>query len=147
MNSNVKQDSSSTLEGSVLILTCENEISSSMNMNITNEGILSVTCHSSGNWIPNPAQFTCSPSGSYHKFEFLLPASITMFKFTHSCIIILIPGSTIVSWARSSYAHAGESHSKRSRAKNIATPTTRHERDHGDKPPETKILQKFFVAT
>ena len=44
----------STLEGSILILTCENDIS-------TDELTLSVTCHSNGSWIPNPAQFTCSP--------------------------------------------------------------------------------------
>ena len=139
MNSNVKQNSSSTLEGSVLILTCKNEISSIMN--VTNEEILSATCHSSGNWIPDPAQFTCSPSGSCHKFKFLLPVSITIFKLTHSCIslvqpdsytslplsrgkslaardyiciivLIRIPSSTIVSWARSLYAHPGKSHSK-----------------------------------
>ena len=24
--------------------------------------IITVMCHSSGNWIPDPAQFTCSPS-------------------------------------------------------------------------------------
>ena len=62
MNSNVKQDFSSTLEGSVLTLTCENEISSIMHMNTTDEHIITVTCHSSGNWIPDPIQFTCSPS-------------------------------------------------------------------------------------
>ena len=76
MNSNVKQNSSSTLEGSVLILTCKNEISSIMN--VTNEEILSATCHSSGNWNPDPAQFTCSPSGSYHKFKFF---KITSFNY------------------------------------------------------------------
>ena len=75
MNSNVKQNSSSTLEGSVLILTCENEISSIMNMNVTNEEILSVTCHSSGNWIPDPAQFTCSGS------EILIHSNIKVTKY------------------------------------------------------------------
>ena len=55
---NVMLNYSSTLEGSVLILICENEPIS--NMNITDEQTLSVTCHSNGNWIPNPAQFTCS---------------------------------------------------------------------------------------
>ena len=63
MNSNVKHNFSSTLEGSVLTLTCENEIASIMhNMNTTDEQIINVTCHSSGNWIPDPTQFTCSPS-------------------------------------------------------------------------------------
>ena len=54
---NVRLNYSSTLEGSVLILSCENETS---NMNTTDEQVLKVTCHSSGHWIPDPAQFTCS---------------------------------------------------------------------------------------
>jgi hypothetical protein len=55
VNRNVTLFYNSTLEGSrsVLILTCENPRS-------TDEQILSVTCHSGGNWIPDPAQFTCS---------------------------------------------------------------------------------------
>ena len=48
-----------TLEGSFLILTCENEISN-MDTGTTDEQILSVTCHSNGNWIPNPNELTCS---------------------------------------------------------------------------------------
>ena len=44
----------STLEGYILILTCENDIA-------TDELTLTVTCHSNGSWIPDPAQFTCSP--------------------------------------------------------------------------------------
>jgi hypothetical protein len=52
---NVTLNYSSTLEGSVLTLTCENDTS-----RFTEEQILSVTCHSSGNWIPDPTQFTCS---------------------------------------------------------------------------------------
>jgi hypothetical protein len=70
VNSNVKQNYNSTLEGSVLMLTCENEIGiSNMHINMTDEQTLSVTCHSSGNWIPCPDQFTCSlfttvPSGT-----------------------------------------------------------------------------------
>ena len=59
--SSAKLNYSSTLEGSVLILTCENDTS-------TNEQTLSVTCHSDRSWIPNPADFACSsfttaPSG------------------------------------------------------------------------------------
>ena len=47
---------SSTLEGAILTLTCENDI------NITaDKPVLNVTCHINGSWIPNPAQFTCSP--------------------------------------------------------------------------------------
>jgi hypothetical protein len=55
VNRNVTLFYNSTLEGSrsVLILTCEN-------LRSTDEQILSVTCHSSGYWIPDPAQFTCS---------------------------------------------------------------------------------------
>ena len=57
MNRNVKLNYSSTLDGSVLILTCENEMS---NINTTDEQIFIMTCHSNGNWIPDPADFTCS---------------------------------------------------------------------------------------
>ena len=59
---NLKLNYNSTLEGSVLTLTCENEIS----LNSTNETILSVTCHSNGSWIPNPADFiqSCSLFGT-----------------------------------------------------------------------------------
>ena len=61
VNNNVKQNYNSTLEGSVLTLTCENEINISSNViNSTGEQILNVTCHSDGNWIPDPAQFACS---------------------------------------------------------------------------------------
>ena len=62
--SNAKLNYSSTLEGSILILTCENDTS-------TDELTLSVTCHSNGSWIPDPLDFICSeslttiPSGSY----------------------------------------------------------------------------------
>jgi hypothetical protein len=58
---NVTPNYSSTLEGSVLTLikSCENDT----------EQIFYVTCQSSGNWIPDPIQFTCSkfttvPSGT-----------------------------------------------------------------------------------
>ena len=56
---NVMLDYSSTLEGSILTLTCENDTCTSADREILR---LSVTCHSSGNWIPDPTQFTCSPS-------------------------------------------------------------------------------------
>ena len=57
MDRNVTLNYTSTLEGSILTLSqiCENDISS--NRQIFR---LSVTCHSSGNWIPDPTQFTCS---------------------------------------------------------------------------------------
>ena len=57
MDRNVKLTycNSSALDGSVLILTCVNETSTT-----TDEKVLNVTCHSNGNWIPNPAEFTCS---------------------------------------------------------------------------------------
>ena len=56
---NVKLNYSSTLEDSVLTLTCENEIS-------LNETTLNVTCGSNGSWIPDPADFiqSCSPTTS-----------------------------------------------------------------------------------
>ena len=55
--SNAKLNYTSTLEGSILTLICENDTS-------TDGDILrlSVICHSSGSWIPDPAQFTCSSS-------------------------------------------------------------------------------------
>ena len=43
------------------MLTCENDMSN-IQFNTTDEEFLYVTCHSSGNWIPDPTQFTCSPS-------------------------------------------------------------------------------------
>jgi hypothetical protein len=62
---NVTLNYTSTLEGSVLTLTCENDTCRSIN-----EQTINVTCHSSGNWIPDPTQFTCSsfitiPPGTY----------------------------------------------------------------------------------
>ena len=63
MDRNIKLNYSSTLEGSVLTLTCENEI---LSMNTTGPGeeILSVTCHSNRSWIPSQADFikkSCLP--------------------------------------------------------------------------------------
>ena len=59
VNRNLKLNLISTLEGSLLTLTCENEIS----LNSANETSLNVTCDSNGSWIPNPADFiqSCSP--------------------------------------------------------------------------------------
>ena len=54
MDRNLKLNYSSTLEGSVLTLTCENE---KFNLKNATEEILNVTCDSDGNWIPNPADF------------------------------------------------------------------------------------------
>ena len=56
VDKNINLNYSSTLEDSVLILTCENEM---FNMNIigSDAEVLNVTCHSNGNWIPNPADF------------------------------------------------------------------------------------------
>ena len=53
VNRNVKLNYNSTLDDSVLTLTCENDTS-------TDEQILLVMCHSNGGWIPDPAQFTCA---------------------------------------------------------------------------------------
>ena len=70
MNRYVKLNYTSTLDGSVLTLTCENEMS---NINTTDEQILKVTCHGNGSWIPDPAKFikSCSsfttvPPGIVH---------------------------------------------------------------------------------
>ena len=72
VNKNIKLNYNSTLEGSRLTLTCENDnniiITSNINASTT---ILNVTCHSDGNWVPNPANFiescltitTAPPSG------------------------------------------------------------------------------------
>ena len=77
MNRNVKLNYSSTLDGSVLILTCENEMS---NVNTTDEQILSVTCHSNASWIPNPAEFTCL------SFTTILPGIV---KLNYEFILML----------------------------------------------------------
>ena len=58
MNRNLKLNLISTLEGSLLTLTCENEVS----LNSTTEMTLSVTCDSNGRWIPDPADFIQSCS-------------------------------------------------------------------------------------
>ena len=50
---NVALNYNSTLEGFVLTLIC------SENDAIADE-VLNATCNSSGKWIPDPAQFTCS---------------------------------------------------------------------------------------
>ena len=49
VNRNLKLSLISTLEGSLLTLTCEIE----MSLNSTTETTLSVTCHSNGSWIPD----------------------------------------------------------------------------------------------
>ena len=76
MNGNVNLNYSSTLEGSILILTCENEISN-MHMNTTDEQVLHATCHSNGNWIPDPAEFTCL------SFTTVPPAAGTIFQIIY----------------------------------------------------------------
>ena len=57
MDRNVTLNYNSTLEGSVLALTCEFQNDTSINEQM-------IICHSSGNWIPDPThdQFICSPS-------------------------------------------------------------------------------------
>ena len=62
MDGNIKLDYSSTLEDSVLTLTCENEMSN-MNTTESDAKILNVTCDSNGRWIPDPTDFipSCSP--------------------------------------------------------------------------------------
>ena len=86
MDISIKLNFNSTLEGSVLTLTCENEISN-FTMNATEE-ILSVTCDSNGSWIPNPADFiqSCSPfstTGTDNNICWLLPIAtkVILSKF------------------------------------------------------------------
>ena len=57
MDRNVTLNYISTLEDFILTLTCKDDTSADGQILR-----LSVTCHSSGNWIPDPTQFTCSPS-------------------------------------------------------------------------------------
>ena len=83
MNRNVKLNYTSTLDGSVLILTCENEMS---NMSTTDEQILSVTCHSNGSWTPDPAEFieSCSP------FTTVPPGTNFLLSSDNNTIILIL---------------------------------------------------------
>ena len=67
MNRYVKLNFNSTLEGSVLILTCENEkLMSNAKLNATDEQVLKVTCHSNTtSWNPDPTDFIESCSSLY----------------------------------------------------------------------------------
>ena len=73
MNSIVRLNYTSTLDGSVLILTCKNEMS---NINSTDKLILNVTCNSNGNWIPNPTGFIKSCSS----FTTIIPPGIVNYE-------------------------------------------------------------------
>ena len=65
LNSNINLHFSSTLAGSVLILTCQNDT-----VTDHDEQILIATCHRNGSWIPNPAQYKCAPlPGIVHLFN------------------------------------------------------------------------------
>ena len=60
MNRNIKLNFTPTLEGAILILTCDNYL----NVNATDKQILIVTCHSNTtSWNPDPADFidSCLP--------------------------------------------------------------------------------------
>ena len=87
VDGNVTLNYNSTLEGSrsVLVLTCEN-------MN-DNEQIIIVTCQSSGNWIPDPTQFTCSSSITVH----VPPAAGTGLEIILGSVLgVLIIGATVI---------------------------------------------------
>ena len=59
VNSNMKLNFSSILEGAVLILTCKNK-NLRLYTNATDEKILKVTCHMCRNttsWNPNPVDY------------------------------------------------------------------------------------------
>ena len=65
VNRYVKLNFSFTLEGSVLILTCENEKLMSTT-NATDEQVLKVTCYSNTiSWTPDPTDFIESCSSLY----------------------------------------------------------------------------------
>ena len=91
---NIKLDCSSTLEGSVLTLTCENE----MSLNSTNKTTLNVTCDSNGSWIPNPADFiqscspfstTVSPTTGTNYFSIIIKDILYTFKISFIvCLLI-----------------------------------------------------------
>ena len=87
MSSNFELNYTSTLEGAVLTFTCKNEMS---NINITNETVFDVTCHSSGNWIPDPAVLikSCSSAftGAANKHKYYIGRGAdppSLFKCTH----------------------------------------------------------------
>ena len=107
----------STLEGSILTLsqTCENDISNSTERRILR---LNVTCHSSGNWIPDPAQFTCSPSTTVPPGTEILTHStpnssgskyLSYYLLLHAMYIIMILKQTIIlifgTYASFRYSH------------------------------------------
>ena len=91
VDSNVKLDYNSTLEGSVLTLTCENASSRS-----TDEEIVSVTCHNSGNWIPDPTQFTCSPPTTVPSGTETSPLTTVMLTGSANLIAAVSSTMTIV---------------------------------------------------
>ena len=69
MNRYVKLNFNSTLEGSVLILTCENKklmSNTNLKLNATDEQVLEVICHSNTtSWNPDPTDFIESCSSLY----------------------------------------------------------------------------------
>ena len=79
MDRNVTLSYSSTLEGSVLVLTCENDTSINEQM----------TCHSSGIWIPDPTQFSCSPS-------ITVPSGTGLEIILGSVLGVLIFGAAVI---------------------------------------------------
>jgi hypothetical protein len=79
--SNAKLNYSSTLEGSVLILTCENATSS-------DEQTVTVICHSNGSWIPDPAEFTCS------SFTTALPGSYLLYEEKSMVVTYILTNQT-----------------------------------------------------
>ena len=93
MDRNVTLNYISTLEGSILTLTCEDDTSADGQILRLN-----VTCHSSGNWIPDPAQFTCSPPTTVPPGTEILihstPHSSGSKKYLLHYLLIPIPRST-----------------------------------------------------
>ena len=77
LGTNVTLNYSSTLDGSVLILACDTFT--------TDAQTLIVICHSNGDWIPDPVQFTCSSfttvtSGTEQLIHLFSDSSGTLLK-------------------------------------------------------------------
>ena len=97
VNRNIKLDYSSTLEGSVLTLTCENEMLINMNIIGSDAEVLNVTCDSDGRWIPDPADFiqscllfstTVSPTTGTNCFSTIILLLKARCTFTIPLILV-----------------------------------------------------------
>ena len=99
MDRNIKLDYSSTLEGSVLTLTCENEMLINMNIIGSDAEVLNVTCDSNGRWIPDPVTFiqscllfstTVSPTTGTNYFSTIIHVLLLKARCTFTIPLILV---------------------------------------------------------